>query len=244
MQQETSQNENDITINLDSRLKEAVKRAGGAKRVASATGFGESTIYNYLRLKPVPPLDFVSSLARAAQVRPDWLILGRLPISETDESGDWETNLPHIYATEKRVPIRDVAASAGHGLEVFDEDPRQWFTFPLEWLATMGNPDAMDIVRVDGESMEPELRDGDHVMIDRSQVQTRDGLYVITVDDHLFVKRLQMMGRNRAMLASTNSAYRGFEISLADELVESDDEISQDVARIVGRVVWSGRMIR
>ena len=229
-----------MTRGMLTRLRAKAAEFGDYAKVSAASGVPIGTLQKVMTGATDPRFGTVVEICRTIGLSLDFIITG---IEPGRESGDWESPLGRPRVGEKRVPIRDVAASAGHGLEVFDEDPRQWFTFPLEWLATMGNPDAMDIVRVDGESMEPELRDGDHVMIDRSQVQSKDGLYVITVDDHLFVKRLQMMGRNRAMLASTNTAYRGFEIALADDQADSDEETSQDVARIVGRVVWSGRMI-
>jgi phage repressor protein C with HTH and peptisase S24 domain len=235
MQQKNAENENNISTNLDLRLKEAVKLAGGPAVVAAEIGVGISTIYNYLKLKPSPPIDFVYKLGRLANVRPSWLFIGELPRKDGDETGDWETHLRPVRLGEKRIPILDVAASAGHGLEVFDVDPESWATFPLDWLMGLGNPDEMSMLRVEGDSMEPELRDGDHVIIDRSQVAMKDGLHVVATDDHLFLKRLRVKGRGKAELVSTNPKYPPFEVEIAD-----DDDISQLATRIVGRVVWAG----
>ncbi len=240
MQDPSPKKESTISKNLDDRLRIAVKRAGGPKAVALQTEFGESTIYNYMKLKPSPPIDFVYALAEVARVRPEWLFIGQMPIAVEDESGDWETSIGPPQVGEKRVPVREVSASAGHGKEVFEEDPRYWFTFPLEWLMSLGDPDAMEIIKVEGDSQAPHLNDGDHVMIDLAQRQPKDGLFVVEFDERLFIKRLNMKGRSKAELLSANPAYPPREVDIPDE----DDDVAQSGARIIGRVVWSGGMRR
>lgn len=228
-----------MSENLNLRLKQAVKLAGGAPAVAEATGFGVSSVYNYMKLQPAPPLDFMYRLCEAAGVRPEWLFLDELPVSEDDDSGDWETALPGVGFGEKRVPIRDVSASAGYGLEALDDAPRGWVTFPLEMLMRFGNPDLLDILTVEGDSMIPELHDGDLAMIDRGQTHMSDGLFVLLVDERLFLKRVVVRGRNKVDLVSSNPAYPPFEVTIPDE----NDDFHQDGATIVGRVVWVGRAL-
>lgn len=200
--------------------------------IAEKSGVPIGTVQKLMRGATDPQfmtmLKVVSSLGQSL----DYVVLGI-----GDESGDWETPLPPPKIGEKRIPIRDVTASAGHGAEVLDEDPKQWITFPLEWLRRLGEPGELEIIMVAGDSMEPELRDGDQVMIDLSQRQMKDGLFVVCADDRLFLKRLRLLGRNRVELVSTNPNYPPFEVIIADE----EDGVAQDGARIIGKVVWSGR---
>lgn len=238
MQYEIAEGWQKMSEDLETRLKYAVKLAGGAAAAAEATGVGTSTVYTYMKLAPWPPTDFVYKLCAAAKVRPEWLFLGVMPVS-IDESGDWETGLPETGIGEKRIPVRDVAASAGYGAEALQEAPRYWVTFPLEILMRLGNPDTLEIVSVDGDSMFPELVDRDLVMIDYSQTQLRDGLFIVLVDGRLFLKRVRVRGRNRAELVSTNPAYPPFEVEIPD----ADDDVHQDGAAIIGRVVWAGHMM-
>jgi DNA-binding phage protein len=200
--------------------------------IAQKSGVPIGTVQKLMRGATDPQFMTMLKVVSALGQSLDYVVLGI-----GDESGDWETNLPSTRIGEKRVPIRDVSASAGHGLEVFREDPKRWMTFSLEWLMTLGNPDAMEIITVEGDSMEPELRDADHVMIDRSQRQTKDGLFVLLVDDRLFLKRVRVLGRSKVELVSTNINYPPFEVTIPDE----DDEFAQDGAAVVGKVVWSGR---
>lgn len=220
--------------NLQERIKMAVKRAGGATAVSEITGYSMGSVYNYMRLQSPPQLDFMYGLCAAARVRPEWLFLDELPISADEESGDWETGLDHVAIGEKRVPVRDIAASAGYGLSALDEDPVFWLTFPLPMLMNFGDPDQLDIIKVSGDSMVPELFDGDMAMIDRSQRMIADGLYVLLVDDRLFLKRVVVRGRSRVELVSANPAYPSFEVDIPDQ----DDEVAQDGHLSLAR--WCG----
>lgn len=239
MQHRNAEDWSKMSEGLDSRLKQAVKLAGGAQAAAGATGVGVSTLYTYMKLAPWPPSDFMYRLCVAANVRPEWLFLGEPPVSLGDESGDWDTALPETRIGEKRIPVRDVSASAGFGVEALQEAPRYWVTFPLEMLMRLGNPDTLEMISVDGDSMAPELLDRDLVMIDYSQAQMKDGLFVILVEGRLFLKRVRVRGRNRAELVSTNPAYPPFEVEIPDP----DDDVHQDGAALIGRVVWAGHMM-
>lgn len=218
---------------IGNRLRKQLEGALTFAKAAEIAGVTPKTMQRWLKGESSVDVGAVVKICRAIGVNPFFIFTGM-----SDESGDWETALPPAKVGEKRVPIRDVSASAGHGIEIFEEKPRHWITFSLEWLMALGEPEAMEIITVEGDSMEPELRDGDQVMIDRSQRQTKDGMFVVLVDDRLFLKRLRVRGRNKAELVSANQNYPPFEVTIPDE----DDDVAQDGAAIVGRVVWSGRM--
>ena len=86
---------------------------------------------------------------------------------------------------------------------------------------------------VEGESMEPALRPGDLVLLDRSAT-IREGIYAIRIDDGLFVKRLQRLPGNQIKATSDNPAYGPFTIDLG--------QVPAGIS-IVGRVVWAGRQM-
>jgi phage repressor protein C with HTH and peptisase S24 domain len=88
----------------------------------------------------------------------------------------------------------------------------------------------LSAIRVQGDSMEPLLHDGDEILVDRTQRALRDGIHVVRLGDALMVKRLAPAGPGRATLLSQNYAYPPIEVALAE-------------LEIVGRVVWkSGRL--
>lgn len=189
------------------RLKKAVKMAGGVQAVSKAMETAQSTLYSWFKGPNTPPISFIYDLCSLAGVRIEWLMTGAPPEKSGDDSGDWETALTVDPSSHRRVPIYDIAVSAGHGTEPWDEDPIDYATMPIDWLRTIGDPDSLDLLRVDGDSMEPELRDADLVFVDRSQTQAREGIFVVRVDHQLLIKRLRVLGGGRAELVSNNPAY-------------------------------------
>ena len=129
------------------------------------------------------------------------------------------------------VPRLPLGAAAGPGAVAADERPFDSFRFSRRWLREQGLAGAeLSAIRVQGDSMEPLLHDGDEILVDRAQRTLRDGIHVVRLGDALMVKRLAPAGPGKATLLSQNYAYPPLEVAL-EEL------------EIVGRVVWkSGRL--
>jgi phage repressor protein C with HTH and peptisase S24 domain len=129
------------------------------------------------------------------------------------------------------VPRLPLGASAGPGALAFEEAPIGAFHFSARWLREQGlDPRALSAIRVEGDSMEGTLRDGDEILVDRTLRPLRDGIHVVRTGDALLVKRLDTGRPGVVALLSDNPAYRTIE--LPPEEVE-----------VIGRVVWkSGRL--
>ncbi len=129
------------------------------------------------------------------------------------------------------VPLLNIGASAGSGALAQAEEPFDTFRFSRRWLREQGL-DGSDLssIMVEGDSMEPLLRDGDEILVDRSRRALRDGIYVVRLGDTLLVKRVASQAGGKLALLSQNLAYPPVEV--AAEEVE-----------IVGRVVWKGGKI-
>lgn len=129
------------------------------------------------------------------------------------------------------VPRLAVAVSAGPGQFAGGETPFDNFGFSGRWLRDNGlDPKMLSAVTVEGDSMEPLLRHGDEVLVDRTPGPWRDGIHVVRVGETLSVKRLARSGQDRVSLLSQNLAYPPVELPL--------DEVD-----VIGRVVWkSGRV--
>jgi transcriptional regulator len=69
--------------------------------------------------------------------------------------------------------------------------------------------------------------------VNHAETTPRDGLYVIRIDNHLFVKQIQKLP-GKLLVKSANPVYEPFEIDLTDD--------NQNVA-IIGRVEWYGRTV-
>lgn len=129
------------------------------------------------------------------------------------------------------VPRLDVGASAGPGALPDAEEPFDAFRFSQRWLREQGLESAqLSAITARGDSMEPLLRDGDEILVDRAPRPFRDGVHVVRLGDSLMVKRVASAGQGRFALLSQNLAYPPVEVS-AEEV------------EIIGRVVWKGGRI-
>ena len=123
----------------------------------------------------------------------------------------------------------DVEAAAGAGAIGGQDDPILWhWSLPRPLMETLKVPeDAARILQVTGDSMEPAIGDGDHVMVDTSRRRpSPPGLFVVWDGFGLVVKRVQhVAGTPRLLLTSDNTAYGPYEREIEE-------------AHIQGRVVW------
>lgn len=129
------------------------------------------------------------------------------------------------------VPRLAVGASAGPGVDPEGELVFDTIRFSWRWLRAMGlQPDHLSTIVVSGDSMEPTLRDGDEILVDRKPRPPRDGIHVVRLGDSLLVKRLDTGRPGKIVLISDNAAYPPVECA------------GQDV-EVIGRVVWKGGRI-
>jgi phage repressor protein C with HTH and peptisase S24 domain len=126
------------------------------------------------------------------------------------------------------VPRLPLEASAGPGAVGAAEVPFDAFRFSRRWLREQGlEPALLSSIRVMGDSMEPLLRDGDEILVDRTPRAFREGVHVVRLGDALHVKLLQAVPPDRLRLISKNPAYETVEVGMSD-------------VDVVGRVVWKG----
>ena len=126
------------------------------------------------------------------------------------------------------VPRLPLEASAGPGATSAAEIPFDAFRFSRRWLREQGlEPAQLSSIRVMGDSMDPLLRDGDEILVDRTPRPFREGVHVVRLGDALHVKLLQAVPPDRLRLISKNEAYEPVDVAMAD-------------VDVVGRVVWKG----
>lgn len=130
------------------------------------------------------------------------------------------------------VPRVSARACAGSGsLEVQDNIVAE-VPFPSKWINRIGSPGSMVVMEVVGDSMSPELEEGDSVLIDQSQKRiVSHRLYVLGLEDSIQVKRVQT-APGLVILFSTNQKY-------SPVTLQGDET---DTLRVVGRVLWSSRV--
>lgn len=126
------------------------------------------------------------------------------------------------------IPRLPLGASAGPGALPAEEIPSGRLRFSNRWLKEQGlEPVMLSVIEVEGDSMEPTLRDGDEILVDRTPRPLRAGIHVIRLDDVLLVKRLESGPGGTVRVISDNTAYPRLERPLHE-------------VELVGRVVWKG----
>ena len=142
------------------------------------------------------------------------------PEEKSSGKGDWV-----------EVPRLSLEASAGPGATAAQEIPFDAFRFSRRWLREHGlEPAQLSAIRVMGDSMDPLLRDGDEILVDRTPRPFREGVHVVRLGEALHVKLLQAVPPGGLRLISKNAAYEPVEVAMSD-------------VDVVGRVVWKGGRI-
>jgi phage repressor protein C with HTH and peptisase S24 domain len=128
------------------------------------------------------------------------------------------------------LPCLNIKASAGYGNEVLEERVIGRFQVSRSWVRNVLNcePGKVDIIFVDGPSMEPTLLDGELVLVDRRCERfDNDAVYVIQYDGHLRIKRVQLKFDGGVIIKSDNSRF-------------DPEQLSQEQAeslRVIGKVL-------
>ena len=124
-----------------------------------------------------------------------------------------------------RVPRLDVAASAGPGSLVDAEVAVGTDMLDASLARRLGlRAGAAAVIRARGDSMEPGLIDGDHLLVDtaRRAPDVRGGVFVVRIDGALMVKRVRRTA-GRLVATSDNPAAAA---------------VPEGEIAVVGRVVW------
>jgi phage repressor protein C with HTH and peptisase S24 domain len=91
----------------------------------------------------------------------------------------------------------------------------------------------LSLIRVEGDSMQPTLNDGDDIMVDTVAAEhaIKKGIYVLRLDGTLMVKRLLPVKGGIVSILSDNPSYIAME------------GVAATAIKVIGRVVWVGRRL-
>ena len=91
----------------------------------------------------------------------------------------------------------------------------------------------MVLMRVSGDSMQPEILNDDVVLLDQSKTDILPGrIYAVRFEEAIYLKRVDMLP-GKVILKSANPAYPPVELDIRDQ--------QRDAFRVIGQVLWSGR---
>ncbi|MFQ5716974.1 MAG: XRE family transcriptional regulator [Nitrospinales bacterium] len=177
----------------------------------------------------VPEANILLRIARHGKTTVEFLLTGRASSRASIVSHN-EKNLPSGISLIKKVKG---SGSAGPGLAVDDEVDVQ-LAFRDDWLSRFGGPEKLFAMYIEGDSMEPALRDKDIVVVDKNirNVSPGGGIYSLNWQGKRMVKRLQLNPKTKTVvIKSDNPNYGDLEARLRDIKVE-------------GKLIWYGREMK
>jgi phage repressor protein C with HTH and peptisase S24 domain len=225
------------------RLQLVVRHWPSAERLARAVGVSPSAFRKWVRGAAEPGRDRLVALAEATGANVAWLAQGEgaspdpatLAARARSPQTAAELGIDHNIEQFLLLPKRPEGASAGSGRPVA-EVPTEFVGFRRDWLRTTFHrePDVLILEVAIGDSMEPNIRDGDLLLVDTSyETFLGFGVYVIEARGQRLVKRVQRKFDGSLILVSDNASYQPE--SIPKELVQE--------IRVIGRVIWRGGQI-
>ncbi len=203
-------------------------RAGVSKSLISKLEIGNCKSGETLKLLPI---------ALALGVAPEWLHTGYGPVD-----GSLRTGFPTTYEPSKYLGLQPLPLpGTGDASSIATVNSVAPLVFSRSWIAdTLGrDPNDLVAMTIDGDSMEPSLRAGDFIIVDKTDIgktcRLLDGqVYVVRYSEIVRLTRIQYAPENRIRLISDNPDYPP--LSLAESSLDTG------AVTIIGRVAWSGRV--
>lgn len=186
----------------------------------------------------------LSKIAKALKVTTEYLTDGKEMVKEQmpemdeyvivggDKAGQ-DPN-PDEYVM---IPQYDVKGSCGNGNLVGDVAVKGGLVFKKEWIQALGKSDSdLATVHAQGNSMAPTIEDGQVLLVDTSETQPQSAkIYLICVDDQLYIKRLINMFDKWIMRSDNTDKHSYPDIEISADKMSSVD--------IQGRIVWKAGLL-
>lgn len=211
------------------RLQDVVRHWPSADRLARATGVSPSAFRKWLRGDAEPSRERLVALAQAAGVSVGWLAAGEgAPPRFFGARAEVTGPDPRDYVL---LPKRPESAAAGA------ESPppvgeAEFIAFRRDWIRSeLGiEPDHLAMETAVGESMTPNIQDGDLLLVDTTEDRIRSfGVYVVEIAGERLVKRVQPKLDGSLTLISDNAVYEPEHVTPAQA----------GAVQVVGRVLWT-----
>lgn len=136
----------------------------------------------------------------------------------------FSNNLSYIGLTYRP----NVYLSAGYGVEIYNEEEEILYIDAKLLITERGNhinPNMCEIVRISGNSMSPEYKHGDRVIIDKGDTALLDGhIYAFRYKGSCYVKEMNLLG-DKIKCISLNKEYDAF-------YIENNEDF-----RVLGRII-------
>lgn len=144
----------------------------------------------------------ISFICENEMINLNWIQTGKgeMFISESKEIEKNDNNY--------NIDLLNVRAGAGEGIYNYVIETVDTISLDKSFFRTPINTNKVKGIQVDGDSMEPTLRDGDYVLIDENTTFGINGIYAIQFGGQILIKRLQFKMDGTVLIISDNSKYQ------------------------------------
>lgn len=176
------------------------------------------------------PVDLAEKISEVYKINFKWLLTGKGNMLLEKEI----LIVPEDKDCLKIAIDKQNKGSCGVGSYINEGQEQDYITLSKFWvknfLKASTNPENLLVVFSCGDSMEDTINDGDMLLVDKSQKEIRNGIYLVRYNNELFVKRIQVYPHEKVELISDNPKVKPIEVNKFD----------MDSIQVIGRVVWNG----
>jgi phage repressor protein C with HTH and peptisase S24 domain len=144
--------------------------------------------------------DFAEEIEQKYSISGWWLLTGK---------GEMLLKENNLVATNNNynIELLNVRAGAGEGIYNYVIETVDTISLDKSFFRTPINTSKVKGIQVDGDSMEPTLKDGDYVLIDETINFGTNGIYAIQYGGQILIKRLQFKMDGTILILSDNDKY-------------------------------------
>lgn len=220
------------------RFRDVIEATGSRQKASDLTGNSTQQISKWMAGKARIPFRQAAILAKAANRSLDWLAWGEgSPFLAREASGPGAASeLKQLDDDDVVfVPLLEVIASAGPGIENSNPIAKDHLPFPRRWLEQLNlPPEFARFLDSRGDSMTETIKEDAICLADiRWQKPRLDAIFVVVHNNDVRIKRIGRGMEGRVTLISDNSRYE----------TEVLSEPEARLLKIAGRVVWAGGRI-
>lgn len=187
-------------MNFGDRLVKARENLGfNQANFSEKIDLAAQSLARYEKNKVNPSMEFIAKLTDMFNINSNWLLTGK---GEMFISNDTTKNSDNYF-----IDLLNVRAGAGEGIYNYVIETVDTISLDKSFFRTPINTNKIKGIQVDGDSMEPTLRDGDYVLIDENINFGINGIYAIQYGGQILIKRLQFKMDGTILIISDNDKY-------------------------------------
>ena len=193
-----------------------------------------ATFHNYVKGTTEPTRTVLKAIAELKQINIEWLVTGNGPMMKeeaslpvpteeksliTPKSSFFITNLEGKQVEYQpnpdlvNIPVLSLEAACGVGTFSNENYITAMFSATREWLFRNlnRNPDHIYLIQAKGDSMIDTIKPNDIVFVDTEDAKSpSDGIWVFSVENQIFLKRLQVLPTKKLKVISDNPIYETY----------------------------------